>query len=567
MAFPGDIPWNASASLYPMFEQLLERIPQDEVAKILKSPLLFAETFLLTPNTGEPFKANYVESKILSSTHRYNVIRVHRRAGKSWALSTLALHAALTQKNIEVLVICPDGSKVATIFDRIREFLVANEVWRGYIDGDRQNLPQRITFKNGSKITGFTTAAKTKGEATALRSQGADVLLIDEAAYLGEGDWGAIQPIMTGDMYRRRGTRVYIASTPAYTRGHYYALCKDPFHQRTWKQVFVSIDDNPDITQELYDDYRATCGNELDWRKEFLAEFPELGEGVFPKTMVDTARRQFTYSETLQQATEQSARGEKPPTRTIGVDWDKYNADGHGSNIVVLEAIDSGRYRLIYREEIAQSQFTLSNAVRRVIELNDIFQPEWVFIDKGFGEYQLEELQKYGKSFPKTGLAKKVIGVAFWSTIECPMPGGGVEKKRFKQAMVSLMRTWFERANIEIAGPDTELHRDLIEYHVKSQSESNIKFSETNDHSIAALGLAAMAMHQKVRNPYSSPAATRTYVVPVPISVPSETLRKQYGREYRRNPLMGSERPEFDMGDSFSRRSLGSSLPTSRSNF
>jgi hypothetical protein len=550
-----------------MLEELLKRIPEEEVFKILSSPLLFAETFLVTPNTGQHFKANYVESKILSSTHRYNVIRVHRRAGKSWALSTLALHGALTQRNSEVLVICPDGSKVATIFDRVREFIAANSWIHPYLDGDRQNLPQRITFKNGSKITGFTTAAKTKGEATSLRSQGADIILIDEAAYLADGDWGAIQPIMTGDMYRRRGTRSYVASTPAYTRGHYYNLCKDPFHQQTWKEVFVPITENPDVTPELMEECRATCGNELDWKKEYLAEFPELGEGVFPKTMVDSARRQFTYTEVLQFAVQQSARGEKPPSRTIGVDWDKYNADGHGSNIVVLEAIDLGKYRLIYREEIEQSKFTLNNAVRRVIELNDIFQPEWIYIDRGFGEYQLEEFQKYGRTFPKTGLAKKVVGVSFANSVEFPLPGGGVEKKRFKQAMISLLRTWFERANLEIAAPDTSLHRDLIEYHVKHQTESNIKFSDTNDHSIAALGLAAMAMHQKVKNPYASPPAVRSYVVPAPVAVPAETLRREYGSKYRNSPILAAQRPEFDTGDTFSRRTLGGSLPTSRSKF
>lgn len=559
-----------------MLDKLLTKIPEEQVVRILKSPLLFAETFLVTPNDGKPFKANFVQRQILASEHRFNVIRVHRRAGKSWALSTLALHSALTQKNCEVLVICPDGSKVATIMDRVREFVAANEWIRPYIDQDRQNLPQRISFKNGSKITGFTTAAKTKGEATALRSQGADIILIDEAAYLGEGDWGAIQPIMTGDMYRRRKTRVYIASTPAYTRGRYYNLCMDPFQKKTWKEVYVPIDQNPDISQDLYDECRATCTNELDWRKEYLAQFPELGEGVFPKALVDSARRQFIYTEHFTFASQESARGGTPPIRTIGVDWDKYNADGHGSNIVVLEATDPGRYRLIYREEIEQSQFTLSNTVRRVIDLNDIFQPQWIYVDKGFGEYQIEEFQKFGKAFPKSGLLKKVVGIAFWSTIDSPLPGGGTEKKRFKQAMISLLRTWFERANLEISASDDSLIRDLISYHVKSQSESNIKFSEENDHSIAALGLAAMAMHQRVKNPYAAPPATRSYQVPVPIAVPSQRTLAREGIGLRKHPLIGHPEPfNYAFGqepgttstDSFSRRTLGTSLPTSRSNF
>ncbi len=548
-----------------MFDQL-KQLPPEVVQEVFSSPLKWAQTFLVTPNTGKPFEANYVENLILSSERRYNVIRVHRRAGKSWALSTLALYHALTAKNSEILVICPDGSKVATIFDRIREFIQANPWISPHVDGDRQNLPQRISFKNGSKINGFTTAAKTKGEATGLRSQGADVILMDEAAYLGEGDWAAIQPIMTGDMYRRRKTKVYVASTPAYTRGHYYNLCKDTFLKQTWHEIHVRITENPSVTPELLEECKATCSNEMDWNKEYMAEFPELGEGVFPKTLVDRACRNFDYHVNLSVAMTSTLNREKPASRTIGVDWDKYNKDGHGSTIVVLESVGPGRYRLIYREEIQQSEFTLKNAVTRLIELNDIFQPEWIYIDKGYGEMQFEELQLFGKKFPKTGLLKKVVSVQFAESVECPLPGGGFEKKRFKQAMVSLLRTWFENQWVEIPHSDHHLRKDLIEYHVKGQTDSNIKYSDENDHSIAALGLAAMAMHHKVKNPYLSPPAVKSYSVPAPVSVSSDALRQYYGKDYRRNPLLGN-RPEFDTGDTFSRRTLGDALPHDRSKF
>lgn len=558
-------------------EEIFSNIPKDKALELISNPLKWAEAFLVTPNTSEPFKANHIESLILSSTHRFNVIRVHRRGGKSWALSTLAIYYAMTQRNTEILVICPDGSKVATIFDRIREFVAANDWIHPYRNEDRQNLPQKISFTNGSKITGFTTAAKSKGEALGLRSQGADIVLIDEAAYLGDGDWTAINPIITGDMYRRNKTRVFVASTPAHTRGRYYEMCKNPRMKKAWHEIFVPIDKNPSVTPEFYAECVVMCPNEMDWNKEYLAEFPELGEGVFPKTLVDKSLRSYSYKDFLTLAEAQGQRGEKPPSRTIGVDWDKYNKDGHGSTIAILESIDPGRYRLIYKEEIDQSRFTLSNAVRRVIELNDLFQPEWIYIDRGYGDYQLEELHKYGRSFPKTGLFHKVVGVQFANSVECPLPGGGVEKKRFKQAMVSLLRTWFERENIELPGDDHMLVKDLIEYHVKSQTEANIKYSEENDHSIAAIGLAAMAMHHRVKNPYASPPATRTYSVAAPVAIPSATMQARYNKSYRRSPLIGDPEPFNNTfpGDSgynrettsFHRGTLGSSLPKERPTF
>ena len=557
-------------------EELLESLPEEEVADILSSPLRFSEAFFVTPTTLEPFRANYVQRQILSSEHNFNVIRVHRRAGKSYAFSILALYYCLVRRNTEVLVICPDGSKVATIFDKIRDFINANDWIQGYKDEDSKSLPQRISFKNGSRIAGFTTAAKMKGEATSIRSQGADIVLIDEAAYLGEGDWGALNAITTGDEYRRFDVRVFVASTPAGTRGRYYELCKNPAMKTVWYEIFVPLDKNPDISKNRYDMILASCPTEAEFRKEFLAEFPELGAGVFAKTFVDRASKSFEYSESLARAVEEGNAGIEAPIRTMGVDWDKYNKDGHGSTISIIEMIGENRYRLVYKEEIPQSRFTLSNAIRRVIELNDIFKPRWIYLDKGYGESQWEELQKYGMALPKTGLSKKVIGVAFNQSIEVSMPAGGKQKKMFKQAMIGLLTSWFEREQIEISAKDMRFRSDLTEYHVVSQTEHTIKYSGENDHGIASLGLAAMAMHHKVKNPYAPPPATKSYVVQTPVAVPREERRRPVrGRGIQSildepepfNSVFGRASIADNPSQGFSRRGLGGGLPVERSKF
>jgi hypothetical protein len=548
-------------------EELLSEIPQDVLSEIIDSPILWAETLLMTPKKRVPFEANFVQEQILGSRRRFNVIRVHRRAGKSYALAILALHASLTRRGTEVLVIAPGGAQIANVFDTIRDFMGENSWMQEYKVEDRRNLPQRISFKNGSKIQGFTTAARSKGQAMTLRGQGADIVLIDEGAYLNEDDWPAITPIMQGDMNRRQKTKVYIASTPAYTRGKYYEYCTEPRLKKAWNEIFVPIDKNPSVTAEFVEECRSTCTSEMEWAREYLAQFPELGEGVFPKSMVEGCQRVYSYAAHLQTAREQTMRREKPPVRTIGVDWDKYNKDGHGPTIVVLETVGSYRYRLIYKEEIPQSSFSLTNAVNRVIELNEIFRPEWIYVDRGYGDMQVEEFHKYGKQFPKSGLLKKVVGVQFGENVDCPMPGGGYEKKRFKQSMVSLLRAWFERGQIEIPRNDNRLFKDLIEYHVESQTENNIKYSGENDHTIAAMGLAAMAMHQKCNNPYAPPPATRCYMIAEqPIAVPSDVLRQHQGT--RNRATMGEAlRTLGESGGGFSRRRLGDALPTSRNSF
>jgi hypothetical protein len=539
-------------------------IDAQSMAQIMGCPKLWAEAFLLTPTTNAAFEANYIQELILTSKRRFNVIRVHRRGGKSYAFAVLALYYALTIEACEILVIGPAGNHVENIFNTLREFVRVNEWIAPHKIGDKQS-PQQLKFDNGSRITGLTTGARSKGKGMGIRGQGADIILVDEAAYLDEGDWPSLIPIMKGDENRRFPPRVYIASTPAHTRGYYYEFCTNPRMKKAWHEIHVSIEKNERLLKEkpeFIEEARALCPSELDWQKEYLAEFPEMGEGVFPKSMVEKAAKDFTYEDHRTAVVRQNQTQQDPATRTMGVDWDKYNKDGHGPNIVILEATHDNRYRVILREEIKQSEFTLGNAVNRIIELDMIYQCTWIFVDRGYGEYQLEELQK-------RGLAKKVVGHTFVDSIECPLPGGGMEKKRFKQAMISVLRGWFERGIIELSKSDPALIKQLIEYRVVGKTDSTLKFSDENEHGIDAMGLAAMAMFTRVKNPYApKPCNNQIYRHELPIAVDSKLLR---GYQRNQDGLI-SGRPWYDPleaapDNTFSRKVLGRHVPGRRKSF
>lgn len=38
------------------------------------------------------------------------------------------------------------------------------------------------------------------------------------------------------------------------------------------------------------------------------------------------------------------------------------------------------------RIEVPRGEYTLDNAVKKIIEVNDIYNPRWIFIDRGYGE-------------------------------------------------------------------------------------------------------------------------------------------------------------------------------------
>lgn len=46
-------------------------------------------------------------------------------------------------------------------------------------------------------------------------------------------------------------------------------------------------------------------------------------------------------------------------------------------------------FKMLFRIEIARSEFTYVNAMNKVIELNDEYKFDWIAIDRGYGNKQL----------------------------------------------------------------------------------------------------------------------------------------------------------------------------------
>ncbi|MFS8639356.1 MAG: hypothetical protein LOD90_00815, partial [Symbiobacteriaceae bacterium] len=87
-------------------------------------------------------------------------------------------------------------------------------------------------------------------------------------------------------------------------------------------------------------------------------------------------------------------------------------------------------------------QYTLDFAVNRVVELDRIFRPAFIYVDRGYGDYQVERLQILGKEAApgdsKYGLDKRVRGIQFRENITVREPGTGKEiNKNVKEVMVA----------------------------------------------------------------------------------------------------------------------------------
>lgn len=162
-----------------------------DLIEVFSSPLSWAEAFLHDPNTGNLFKANYVQRKILTAKGPWVVIRVPRRQGKSYSLSVLALWACLVHSNYKVLIIAPEEGQVSEFFEYVRNFLSVNPDIKAEVIENTKS-PNKIKFSNNSTISGKTTGASSNRQGVGLRGKGADLIVLDEAAYLREGDFRTV---------------------------------------------------------------------------------------------------------------------------------------------------------------------------------------------------------------------------------------------------------------------------------------------------------------------------------------------------------------------------------------
>ena len=68
------------------------------------------------------------------------------------------------------------------------------------------------------------------------------------------------------------------------------------------------------------------------------------------------------------------------------------------------------KFKVFKRVEVPRSEYTYDNAVNKIVELNEIYNPSYIYVDRGSGEYQLERLHIIGEENPASGLKAKVKG-------------------------------------------------------------------------------------------------------------------------------------------------------------
>ena len=431
---------------------------------------------------------------ILRDPSLRKVLRAGRRLGKTFSLAIQLLHYSYTHKDGRSLVIAPMKTQVELIYQEILRIASKNEVVMNSISRKVTSPQFMIQFSNGSTIRFFTSGMKSGGKSDVARGQEAHLIILDEMDYMHADDLDALYAMLQKTAEDQPDKVMIGASTPTGRRERFWEWCRSPRFREFWFPSYC----NPYFSKEQEEEFREQY-SPSGYRHEIEADWGEDSEGVYPRKFVDKAFISPSW-DYIPEVT--SARS----FHVIGVDWDKYGA---GTNIVVVEVCSEnyedsrfrGKTRICYREEIARSEYTLTTAVERIIELNRAFNPKHIYVDRGYGEVQVELLKKHGVENPHSGLKDKIKGIGFGESIDVRDPYTKLMiKKEIKPFMVDNLRQFLEKERILIPESDEEMYMQLISYVVIRTTQTGRPVFEAAgsamDHAHDALMLALLAITQ-----------------------------------------------------------------------
>ncbi len=431
------------------------------------------------------------------------VFRLGRRLGKTEILCIMILWYAFTQYNrsptlrededkYKILIICPFEEQVDLIFERLNQLIDASPV----LSSVKRRVHHRIEFWNGTAIKGMTAGSKSNTGAAGTRGQYADVLVTDEVDYMADNDITNIINIANEDPAR---IKIFAASTPTGKRGPFYRWCTGKI--KGWKAFHLPstvnkrlLEMNPDTGQSYLEDLKEEL-TDLRYLQEVMAEFGEEQAGVYQKRFIDLALKLGKIFN-LKYYDERNLPPAPAGPRILGVDWDKVQAT---PNLVGLEFDTTlGMFKVIFRKEIPRHEFTLTLGVNAIINSDKLFRWDWIFVDRGMGEMQVEQLHLHGIRTGNKEFSKKVIGVSFSEKVKVRDPHTRkVVKKPVKPFMVNYSVNQFEKQHIAFPW-DRKLVDQLENYYIKNVSPNGMPtYTDENEHIVDALNLCFLGFALK----------------------------------------------------------------------
>lgn len=433
------------------------------------------------------------QALMLSCSSQYKAFRIGRRAGKTETLVISILYNMFVKPNIpegegfKSIVIAPYQEQIDGIFKRIDQLINLNTSTSNAIKRYVKSPSYRLELYNDSMVKGLTAGTKSGGNAASVRGSDANQLVFDETDYLSQADINAALAVTID----HPNATVWMSSTPSGARSKFYENC----NSRLYKEFHFPSSVNPMWNKETEVFFREGL-TEIAYSHEILAAWGEQEEGVFQNVYVEAAQDDFEYK----------SLPRDPNWRyTLGVDWNDVKI---GTSIVVLGFNPlAQRFYLVDKQKVSRDGWNQTAACRKIVELNQFWRPEWIYVDTGHGSTQIEmlkllgweSLQRNGVSHPDSRLKDIVKGYSFGSTVEIfDLVTKQPIKKPAKPFLVENTVRKFEHGVFSYPKSDSLLTKQLNGYIVDHTTTSGVPVYKASDetvgdHDLDALMLAFVA--------------------------------------------------------------------------
>lgn len=474
-------------------QNIVANMNSDELDEIKQamSPVYWAEKNI-DVNQQDPTKRLYVnrwyQSMQITCSASKKAIRCGRRSGKSYGLGIDIANRLVQNSNYQILVVTPFLSQAKELTNVVKKILrsLGDTIgtWDDLVERSVTSPYQEIQMKNGSTFKAFTAG---NDNANAVRGQGAHLIIIDEADFLTQEAFDSITAILMD----KPNTEIICTSTPM-GEGLLYKFANSKDYKEFHFPSFCIPHYNDDMDKEFRNSLSMMA-----YIQEIMAEFGLSDNSVFDTDLVNRSTSIGT-SESLHDVIANRNRY----IVSLGCDW---NADKVGTRICVI-AYDKIERKIIIANlsNVRREGWTQVAAIDKIVELNRLYTPDYIYVDEGFGEANVQQLKLiavnlFGKvpaDHPDLKL-RDVVPVNFSSTLELrDVMTGEIRKKYFKNFIVETTKRALETGLLAFKDPiSAPIVEQMKNYIVKSRAANGrevyeAKNSEIGDHDLDAFMIA-----------------------------------------------------------------------------
>jgi len=340
-----------------------------DLSKLMKSEKLDYREIDIIKFTRKALKINPFpyQAKLLKDNKKRLVACMGRQSGKTTTIAIKAIHFALTNEGVTILITSPSLRQSMIMFNRIHNLIYTNPT-RNQVTRATRTI---IQFKNQSQIIALPASENL------LRGYTAHMIICDEAAFMPEE---LITNVIFPMISTTNGYAIFL-STP-WGRNHFFYRA---FMNPNYSTHRVKSTECPLIKKEFLQEMQRNMTEDA-FKREYLAEFTESSTAFFSQDLIRSCiDPELEFLTTLQTSI--------PPGEYYGgADFGKL--EDH--SVLTILQHKGNLLKLIYLHEFPiDTPYT--NVIGHIVQADKKFNFHKILIDQtGVGEPVLEELKNQG---------------------------------------------------------------------------------------------------------------------------------------------------------------------------